>query len=262
MTTVYTRDYMGWAPTKARTAITNTGLVIHWNGGDRNLSDSDSPCSKCKEYWAWCRRFHMNDNGWVDVGYSYFVCPHGNRYPGRQYGYEQAAQPGGNQTWTSVTTGLGGNETLTVAQINGIKELRTFLMNKGMKSGIRCHSDFINTDCPGDKARKMVRNGTFTGRPTPPVSERNWLEMTVAKLPTLKLDDKSFDVKTVRGLLYARGYVKGEMLPVLGDWLDTTTYTTQLESVVMAFQRVMFPTIPKEWDGIVGQKTWIKLLRR
>lgn len=160
---IYSREMLGWPSTKAAKltpAPTNSGLVMHWDGGNRKLTSKTH--DECVRYWKWCREFHMETRGWKDIGYSYGVCPHGDEFAGRTYGYEQAAQPGGNTTWVSCSLMLGAGESPTVAQIDGVRRLRARLIDKGMHAGIRGHSNFISTDCPGPMIRALIINGTFT----------------------------------------------------------------------------------------------------
>lgn len=257
---IITRRDMGWPATKARKAVTNTGLVIHYDGAKKPRRLAEQTCGACRAYWAWCRRYHMNTNGWLDVGYCAFVCPHGNLYIGRDYGHEQAAQPGGNQTWASVTLGLGKGESPTEVQIESVRRVRQMWMQRGMKAAIRCHSDFISTDCPGDPARKMVRDGTFAQKPKSGISTEEWTVTLIHSLPTLGILDNSYDVKSVRALLFARGVVKDIPAAELPGWLNITKYDADLRDRVTAFQQMKFQD-RKEWDGIVGRNTWEILMR-
>lgn len=70
------------------------------------------------------------------------------------------------------------------------------------------------------------------------------------KLDVLKKGYKGDQVKTVQRILYARGYDLGSK-PVDGD------FGTKTEAVVRKFQKANGLTV----DGIVGEKTWNKLLQ-
>lgn len=253
MTTVpakMTRAALHWPPmtnTEVPRAPTDEGMVLHWDGSARNLAGKTHDA--CVTYWRFCRRFHMVKRGWRDIGYSYGVCPHGGEFEGRTYGYEQAAQPGGNRSWVSCTLMLGPGEMPTDAQINGIRRLRARLMARGMDSEMRGHSQFISTDCPGPIIRALITNGTFTS-----TAVTSWTERAMAELPVLKLGDVSFDVKTVRGLLFARGYIARENL---AEFLEITEFDSELVGKVRAFQTAKKLAV----DGIVGPITWAKLLR-
>ena len=244
---IITRKDMNWPATTANKANTNSGLVMHYDGNNRGLANKS--CGSCKAYWEWCRDFHMGPGrDWQDVGYSYFVCPHGNRYNGREYGHEQAAQPGGNTTWTSCTLALGPAETPTDAQINGVRKLRAELMKKGMKAAIRGHSQFISTNCPGPIIRRMITDGTF----------REMADMPRA-LPVLREGSNSYDVKTARALMWARGKgnQKGTPEEIIG-WLQTMEFTANFTEYVKEFQTA----VKVKADGIIGPITWLKLERR
>ncbi|WP_143220893.1 hypothetical protein [Actinomadura sp. CNU-125] len=109
------RSAFGWPGTAAGYAPCKNGLVVHYDGANKGLARK--PHSACVDYWKWCRRFHMGTRGWADVGYSYAVCAHGYVMEGRGWQRQQAAQPGGNSTWTSVTFMSGPAERPTAAQI-------------------------------------------------------------------------------------------------------------------------------------------------
>lgn len=254
---IITRKDMGWPATPARERITNAGMVIHYDGGARGKPrvSADKPCSNCKSYWEWCRDFHMGPSRkWKDVGYCAFMCPHGNLYIGRDYGHEQAAQPGGNMTWASLTLGLVVGQEPTDAQIQGVRRVRKMWMDKGMHATIRCHSQFYSTSCPGDILRTMVNDGTFTKNPID-----DWTEELMSNLPMLSEGADNYHVKTVRALLVARAFAKDIDPGKLLDWINTTKFNRDLTAHVMAFQQAKFPKTPKDWDGIVGEKTWGKL---
>lgn len=67
---------------------------------------------------------------------------------------------------------------------------------------------------------------------------------------TIKMGSKGADVTYLQTRLTAKGYLVGQ---IDGDFGILT------KNAVIEFQREMFPHEPKEWDGIVGQKTWLKL---
>lgn len=170
------REYFGWGRTSARAADPKSGLVIHYDGPGSHLTKKSH--AKCIEYWKSVRRFHMNSNGWADIGYSFGVCPHsvsdssGYVFEGRGLYREQAAQPGGNTTYYSVTLMLGDGEHPTDVQVDTVRQLREWLEDKtGMRGFVKGHRDFYNTSCPGDILYGMVRNGTFEEDSMPSVED-------------------------------------------------------------------------------------------
>src|SRR5690606_27877677 len=70
-----------------------------------------------------------------------------------------------NDTWYSVTLMSGPGEDPTPAQIDAVRQLRQWLMGKGVAGAVRGHRDFIPTSCPGDRLYRLVKNGTFSKAP-------------------------------------------------------------------------------------------------
>lgn len=160
------RSVFGWGATAAASAPCNLGIVIHYDGSNQNLAGKSH--TACRDYWKRTRSFHVGPSRrWADIGYSFGVCPHGIVLEGRGARRAQAAQPGGNTTWTSVTLMGGPSDDVTSAQIEGVRELRAWLRkNHGLGAGVRGHRDFLSTSCPGSKAYALVKNGTFGKAPS------------------------------------------------------------------------------------------------
>ncbi|GAA4934202.1 peptidoglycan hydrolase-like protein with peptidoglycan-binding domain [Nonomuraea thailandensis] len=88
----------------------------------------------------------------------------------------------------------------------------------------------------------------------------SWTEEIVKDLPLLRPGVKGWDVKTLRGCLFARG----DLAPIryggqlgLKAWLESTEYDSQLASDVRQFQRAE----GLDDDAVVGRDTWSALLR-
>lgn len=160
------RSALGWGASPAGSANPRSGLVIHYDSA--NLGLATKPHTSCVAYWKNTRKFHTGPSrGWADIGYSFFACPHGYVLEGRGLYKTQAAQPGGNSSHYSCTLAGGPSENPTAAQIDAVRELRQWLMepDTSISGAVKCHSDFISTSCPGNKARALVRNGTFSKKP-------------------------------------------------------------------------------------------------
>jgi hypothetical protein len=165
------RSAFGWGATAAPSAPCRNGLVVHYNGGNTGLAGKSH--SACVTYWRNTRVFHTRDRGWLDIGYSFMVCAHGYVMEGRGWQRAQAAQPGGNTTWTSVTFAGGPSERPTSAQITAFRELRNWLRGRGLAAAVSYHSRFTSTSCPGNILRRMVQDGSLISggipkQPTPP----------------------------------------------------------------------------------------------
>ena len=102
---------------------------------------------------------------------------------------------------------------------------------------------------PKDQFMRMVK-----GKP----SNDNWTETMINNLPTLKVGDDNFDVKTARHNVRARG--RAEIPPEIpvSDWLDRTLFDTQFKANVIEVQKA----VGLNSDGIIGPKTWQYLITR
>lgn len=183
LTGLVTRKEMKWGSTPAPKANTNLGMVAHYDGG-RWLSNRRKTLKSqgknqhqaCREYWDRCRNMHKNGNGWLDVGYAYFVCPDDQIFEGRGFGRQQAAQaptPGklqnGNSRYVAVTFGTGPGEKPTAGALRAWHRLRSWLMDEhGVKAAVYGHRDFTATSCPGDEIYKLVKDGTLKKTPKDP----------------------------------------------------------------------------------------------
>ncbi|MFI7643751.1 N-acetylmuramoyl-L-alanine amidase [Nonomuraea sp. NPDC049400] len=255
------RSAFGWGASGASYAHPTRGMVIHYDGSKQGLAGKEH--GACVDYWRRTRKFHMGSSrGWADIGYSFGACPHGYVFEGRGLDRIQAAQPTGNATYYSVTLMSGPGEAPTEAQINAVRELRAWLMDKGVGPLVKGHRDFYSTDCPGDALYRLVKNGTFAQPPTgaAPADLTSWTENIVKDLPVLGVGDDSYDVKTLRAALFARGGLNEKVYggaAGLRSWLESTKFDAALSEDVKAFQRRM----KLDDDGIVGKLTWPPLLR-
>ncbi|MBB4915107.1 CHAP domain-containing protein [Streptosporangium saharense] len=120
----------------------------------------------------------------------------------------------------------------------------------------------------GDAVRRRVRSssviagfwnppyGTVTRPPSPePNPEQDWMEEIVKKLPLLYLDEKNpltgWHVKTLSGLLFARGYP-------IPDVADATVFTRHHDERLRSFQKAAGLTSE---GGKTGPRTWAALLK-
>ncbi|MEU6725453.1 N-acetylmuramoyl-L-alanine amidase [Nonomuraea wenchangensis] len=254
------RSEFGWGSSGAAYAKPTRGLVIHYDGSNQGLAGK--PHSACITYWKNTRRFHTGPSRqWVDIGYSYGACPHGFVFEGRGLLKTQAAQPSGNTTWYSCTLMSGPDEQPTPEQINAVRELRAWLMGRGVAGAVKGHRDFYSTDCPGNRLYQMVKDGTFAQKPTDGVTPAasSWTETLLNDLPLLRPGADNYDVKTARHLLRARGYLPETVYATVGleSWLDRTKYDDEFADLIKGFQKLR----KLDQDSIIGPKTWAALAR-
>lgn len=86
----------------------------------------------------------------------------------------------------------------------------------------------------------------------------SWTEKMIEDLPTLKLGDDNYDVKTARAQVRARGRAEIPPEVTLQDWLDKTEFDAQLKANMIEVQKAV-GLLP---DGIIGPKTWQYLITR
>ncbi|MFB4312950.1 peptidoglycan recognition family protein [Actinomadura sp. 21ATH] len=159
------RGTFGWGESGGAYATPRSGIVIHYDSANQGLAGKSHEA--CVSYWKRTRQFHMNTRGWLDIGYTAAACVHGYVMEGRGLNKEQAAQPGGNASWYSITLMSGPDEDPTDAQIQAVREFRAWLMDEhGVDGAVRGHRDFISTSCPGDRLYRLVQDGTFGQAPS------------------------------------------------------------------------------------------------
>ncbi|MCW2904943.1 MAG: N-acetylmuramoyl-L-alanine amidase family 2 [Streptosporangiaceae bacterium] len=244
---IESRSVFGWGPSAAGYANPKNGIACHYDGNNQSLAKKTH--AACRDYWARTRKFHMGSSrGWADIGYSFMVCPHGIVLEGRGLNKQQAAQPGGNSTWYSVTFGSGDAEKPTDAQVKAFRELRSWLRGKGVGSPIKPHSSFISTSCCGGILRGLINNGTLSsGTPSKPFTATSRWPYKGSTLMRLGWHD-SEGVKAVQKRLNALG--AKPRLAEDGDFGPAT------EAAVRAYQK---RTKGLAVDGVCGPRTWERL---
>lgn len=101
--------------------------------------------------------FHINGNGWCDVGYHFLISQDGRVWQGRQYHERTGGHVGGHNTNNVGVSYMGNYETSPVGQpmIEGGREIVNWLLNTyGIprdRSRLRGHQEWPNqfTACPG-----------------------------------------------------------------------------------------------------------------
>jgi hypothetical protein len=203
----------GWgadAPSQPLTRVAHTrGVKVHYTGGwvDPRIVDDHR---ECLALMLSIQRMHMSGGRgekYSDFGYNMAACCHRRVFIGRGPGYVPAANGAGLNTAHYAVLALVGStgyvvpdDDLLHAILDAIDYLRT---RGGAGPEIRCHRDGYATACPGDRLTAWVRRGAPRPRSTP---LKSWTEDLVDNLPTLKPGDVHRHVKTMRGLLHARGY--------------------------------------------------------
>ncbi len=159
------QDREDWCPDGTCPEISNptftevTHLVVHHSAG---LNTSDDWAATVRGIW----NFHVNSNGWDDVGYNWLVDPDGVLYEGRGDNV-RGAHFCGNNTNTQGVCMLGTyiDETPTEAALETVKEYLAWKSaadnidptavsfhtpTGGEVPNVAGHRDGCSTTCPGD----------------------------------------------------------------------------------------------------------------
>lgn len=186
-------------------------------------------------------------NGWVGIGYHFFVRKDGSVYRGRPE--DTVGAHAGNNNYDSIGICFEGNfmtETMPEAQKRAGQELVQYLKDKYGISKVQKHSDVNATGCPGTRFPfKEISEGTAAGKPAESAAEG-----FTTVFPQLSKGDKGDRVRVMQELLRGKGYD-------LGTYGADGDFGTMTHRRVVAFQVANGLAA----DGIVGKNTWRKLLR-
>ena len=186
-------------------------------------------------------------NGWVGIGYHFFVRKDGSIYRGRPE--DTVGAHARNNNYDSIGVCFEGNfmtETMGDAQRKAGQELVAYLEDKYGITKVQKHSDVNATGCPGTHFPfKEVSEGVAADKPAESAAGG-----FTAVFPQLSRHDKGDKVRVLQELLLGRGYDLGTY-GADGDF-GATTYRQVAEFQVRNHLSA---------DGIVGENTWRKLLR-
>lgn len=185
-----TRDEWGArSPKSSYSKITDIkGIAIHWNGPKLGIGSH----SQCAGKIRGIQNYHMDANGWNDIAYSWFVCPHGFIYEGRGWGNRTAAQGTnfGNGHYHAVYYLGGEGDTFTEEAKTGIRVV-VDESKRRYQDDVRPHSYFKSTGCPGNTIRNWIDAGLPVVEPEPEVTDETewenfWMSLTDAEKNVLK----------------------------------------------------------------------------
>lgn len=95
-------------------------------------------------------QWHL-DNGWVGIGYHYYIRKDGSIYRGRPEWAVGAHATGHNDRSIGICCeGAYMTETMPAAQLNSLKALLRDIMGRYGTLALKRHRDVNSTNCPGD----------------------------------------------------------------------------------------------------------------
>ncbi|GII88292.1 N-acetylmuramoyl-L-alanine amidase [Sphaerisporangium siamense] len=246
-----TRKAWGARPPKGSySALSSTkGVKVHYTGDrvDPGLLDDHDRCvAKVRQVQA----FHMNGNGWIDIGYSMVACPHRKVFVGRGPGHVCAANGAGlNSAHYAVLALVGNsglvepNDELLLGVLDAIDYLRE---HGGAGHEIKGHRDGYATDCPGGALYAWVRKGA----PRPGGK---------SPAPTIPASGTKSPLFPGRLLAYPP-VVRGEDVRVWQTQMKRRGWAIDVDGAYGAASRAVCVAFQKEKglgaDGVVGRDTW------
>ncbi|MBF8191647.1 N-acetylmuramoyl-L-alanine amidase [Nonomuraea sp. K274] len=244
-------------PSQPLTRLTATrGVKVHYTGGHVNPAIVDDH-TRCVGLVRSVQRMHMaggRETAYSDIGYNMVACPHGKVFVGRGPHMLPAANGAGLNTGHYAVLALLGstgftepNDQLLHAIVDAIEHLR---VHGDAGKEIRCHRDGYATECPGGPLTAWVRRGAPRPETTSPHASTSWTEDLVKDLPTLRPGDEHRHVKTMRCVLFARGYEPAN--------LHSTEYGHDADDLADLKAKVnAFKTAHKlADDGVFGDGAW------
>lgn len=150
MVTIVSRSDWGARAPRNRTSTTwsaRTEFIVHY---------SEGPTSQTPRQ---IQDFHMDGNGWSDIGYNFLVDSDGVIYEGRGWLVVGAHATGHNTSGIGVCF-IGRDGDATQAAKNAIRQMYDEAARLGGRGLSRLgHRDVNSTDCPGDDLYAWVRAG-------------------------------------------------------------------------------------------------------
>ncbi|WP_246059714.1 peptidoglycan recognition protein family protein [Herbidospora galbida] len=240
------------APKGSYSPLTSTkGVKVHYTGGRVPPEIVDNH-NLCVAQVRSIQNFHMDGNGWVDIGYSMIACPHKRVFVGRGPDRLPAANGSGLNSDHYAVLGLVGNAGFVKPNndlLHGILDAIDYLRQEGgAGTEIKGHRDGFSTDCPGAALYAWVQRGAPRpggGDPgNPPGGQIPAWPGRLFTFPPVTVGD---DVKRWQ-----------QQMKKIGFELEADgAYGQRSRDVCKTFQRRV--DLPD--DGIVGRLTWEESFR-
>lgn len=228
------------------------GTTIHWEGPKMGNFPHESCATKVRGI----QRFHQDSRGWVDVAYSYLVCPHGYTFEGRGPTNRTAANGtnAGNAAHLAICYLGGQGDPFTAEAAEEIRSLNEWLQaHNGVGPEWKSHRDWKSTECPGAAIHDWVQKGHPGALPTPAQPE----PAKPAPKPSKGIpEDGDFGPRTISALQESLN-THGSRLKVDGDFGPATRQNLQ--------SYLNHVNGPVTIDGNIGPKTirrlqnWLKI---
>ena len=279
MVTIIRRASWGARAPRSRSTVAwsrRTGFTVHYSAG---------PTSQTPRQ---IQNFHMDSNGWADIGYNFLVDRSGKIYEGRGWTVAGAHAAPHNTTHIGVCF-IGRDGDATPAAKNAIRSLYDEANRRSGRPLARTwHGGLYgnSTECPGADLRSWVRAGMPAGggggtpdpSPSPgagtiPGPKHDFPLPTAHYFGPASGPDQSVSGvyrRTFRGRtdrewiqewatqLGRRGWSVGRGRTYLSRSGNDGIYGPEYEALARAFQRSQGLAV----DGLIGRETWSEAFHR
>lgn len=167
----------GWdarQPLRRQSASMRRKSTGHWNGTRLTVNGQLTwPHSFCAGLVRGMQNYHMDANGWSDIGYNFLICPHGTVFEGRGLDTVNAGNGTneGNRTSHAIQFMAGEGNPFTDGEKRAFRDcisLIAFLLGDGtMDDAAMGHRDHKSTACPGDARYSWIHAGMPVDDPNP-----------------------------------------------------------------------------------------------
>ncbi|CAM9685358.1 peptidoglycan-recognition protein SC2-like [Lampetra fluviatilis] len=157
----------GWGA-RSPNGITSMPVPVYYFIIHHTATPTCSDEAACSARVRSIQNYHMDSNGWSDIGYSFLVGGDGNVYEGRGWDRQGAHTSGYNTHLAASFIGDFTSSKPVASAITAAKALITCAINKGkLKSSYRLigHRQVGSTTCPGDALYNEIKTWTNWGNP-------------------------------------------------------------------------------------------------
>lgn len=171
------REEWGALPSKRRRRMTRSdGLAAHEVGIGKSLNANvvAGDFAAVAEQLRNMQRYHMTNNGWSDIAYSFIIDQLGRVWEGRGWGISGGHTAGANSTCHGVLflIGDGSHEAVTPQAAAAARELKAEHDRRYGHGWWKGHQEVAGnpsgTSCPGSVILGQVRSGLFEPAAAPP----------------------------------------------------------------------------------------------
>ncbi|XP_039366844.1 peptidoglycan recognition protein 4-like [Mauremys reevesii] len=167
--TIISRSQWGArAPTnRAQLSIPVPYVIIHHTAGSSCTSQAS-----CSQVVRGIQNYHMDSNGWADIGYNFLIGEDGRVYEGRGWSTVGAHAYGWNHKSLGFSfLGTFSSRVPNAAALNAAKSLIQCAVNRGSLSSsytLKGHRNVDSTECPGNALyNEITRWPRFQGSARP-----------------------------------------------------------------------------------------------